>query len=736
MKKKVYKEKKNTKFHKSSDRKSDKAPVKSGVTHSVDEARKQKIIDLLKDDIYVPMKEKELAIVMQVSDADRVAFNKALQELVLESRITISKRGKYTISDGSNITGVFTSHSSGYGFVTVEGRKEDYFIPKSKTGGAFHGDTVIIRPLFGRRGERTEAEITNIVSHNTETAVGIFQRLKGFGFVICDDRHIPDIFISEEKFNKAKDGQVVVVKITSYGGDGRKPEGEITEVLGEVTDSGIDVMSIIRGFGIPEVFDKEVMAASEQIPEEVIIPEDENREDLRDLYTVTIDGTDTKDIDDAVSLEIKDGDYILGVHIADVSEYVHEGDVLDREALKRGTSVYFADRVIPMLPVRLSNGICSLNEKVDRLAMSCIMRFDRSGSLKDYRIAETIIHVDENMNYPSVLKILNGDESEQALHEKATPMLLKMNELAHTLRARRRDRGSVDFDTRESKFELDENGTPVNIYARVADDATMLIEDFMLAANETVASHMFWQDKPFLYRIHEKPDEDKIQSLSILVKNFGFYIKGEKGDLHPKELQRLLNEFKGRSEEPVISRLALRSMQQARYSPECEGHFGLALKYYTHFTSPIRRYPDLQIHRILKEDLRGQLNEKRIGHYSYILEDVAKRSSKAERRADEAEREVEKLKKAKYMENHIGEIYDGTISGVTSFGIYVELENTVEGLVHISKIPGDYFEYDEKHLVIYGIHSGIKYTLGESVKVKAVAVDTHLKTIDFDLIME
>jgi len=745
MKYKNFKEKTKKKSNNSGSSKKDygkhmdkkSAPRKKSVKNmSQDEVRKQKLLDLMKDDMYVPMKEKELAIIMQVSSEDRPLFNKVLQELVRDNLVTISKRGKYTISDGINITGTFTSNAAGFGFVTVEGQKDDYFIPRDNVNGAFHGDTVVIKPLFGRRGERTEAEVVAIVSRGIEHVVGTFDKGKGFAFVITDDKHFPDVFISERDFNGAKTGHKVVVKLTSYGENGKKPEGIVEEILGRTGDKGVDVLGIIRGFGLPENFDKDVIDASESFTEDVTIPEGENRLDLRDKLMVTIDGTDTKDIDDAVSLEMDGDKYILGVHIADVSEYVTENSILDKEAIKRGTSVYLADRVIPMLPKRLSNGLCSLNEGVDRLAMSCIMTFDKNGNQTDYQIAETIINVNECMNYPSVNKIINGDAKEQELHPVTSDMLIKMNELAVILRKKRFERGSVDFDSKESKFELDDNGVPVNIYAYEANDATRLIEDFMLAANETVASHIFWQDKPFLYRVHELPDEDKIQTLALMVKNFDYYIKGEKDEMHPKELQKLIETFRGRPEEPVVTRLTLRSMKQARYSPECLGHFGLALKQYTHFTSPIRRYPDLQIHRILKEDMRGRLTEKRINHYNYILEDVAKKCSKLERRAEEAEREVEKLKKAEYMLDHIGEEYDGIISGVTNYGAYVELDNTVEGLIHISKFPGDYYEYDEKRLVIEGISSGNTYSLGMQVKIRVSDVDVNLKTVDFDIVYE
>lgn len=702
----------------------------------IDDNRKKIIVELMESDFYVPMKEKELAIMLQVEPEDRPEFTRILNELIAENKIMISKRGKYTKAEGKIFTGTYRSTPKGYGFVSVDGH-DDYFVGKDYTMGAFHEDVVMITPLPKKYGDHEEAKVIKIVEHTIKTIVGTFERQanREYGFVVTDSKFMEDVFIPGGSTRKAKPGQKVVAELTSYGGDGRKPEGKIVEVLGKEGDKGVDVLSVIRGFGIPEEFSEEIQEYVKSVPKNTKGENLEGRLDLRNELMVTIDGADSKDLDDAVSLQrIEDGKVVLGVHIADVSHYVTEKSLLDKEALNRGTSVYFADRVIPMLPKELSNGICSLNAHTDRLALSCIMTIDSKGDIVDYKIAETVINVNHRMTYSDVNLIINGDEAKQLLYFDIKDMLLEMKELSRILTEKRRKRGSIDFDTPEAKFVLDKNGKCIDVVPYEANDATRLIENFMLLANETVASHMYYLDLPFLYRVHETPDADKIENLAMTVKNFGYNLKGAREDMHPKELQKLLKEFEGRPEEKMISRMTLRSMKQARYSDECLGHFGLALKEYTHFTSPIRRYPDLQIHRILKKELTTHLSEKDIQHYSGILGDVAKRSSKMERRAVEAEREIDKLKKAEYMEGHIGEEYDGYISGVTAFGIYVELDNTCEGLVHISKLPGDYFDYDERSMVIRGNRSGDEYTLGQKVRIRVKEVDLHLKTVDFDIL--
>ncbi|MBQ9700365.1 MAG: ribonuclease R, partial [Lachnospiraceae bacterium] len=559
---------------------------------------------------------------------------------------------------------------------------------------------------------------------------------KSFGFVIPDNlRFTRDIYVPVEHSKGAVTGHKVVVKITDFGGKGKKPEGIITEIIGHINDPGTDILSVVKAFGIPMEYPKEVLRQVENMPDEVPEEDKKGRLDLRSWQMVTIDGEDAKDLDDAVSITKKDGIYTLGVHIADVTNYVTEGSPLDEEALKRGTSVYLVDRVIPMLPHKLSNGLCSLNAGVDRLALSCIMDIDESGKVVGHKIAETVINIDRRMSYTAVKKILADEDAETiAEYAELVPMFKMMDELAKILRERRMQRGSIDFDFPESKIYLDEKGFPVDILPYERNVATKIIEDFMLIANETVAEDYFWQELPFVYRTHDTPDPEKMIKLGMFISNFGYGMKASGSQIHPKEIQKLLGRIEGTPEEAMISRLTLRSMKQAKYTTVSTGHFGLATNYYTHFTSPIRRYPDLQIHRIIKENLNGKLNDKRISHYENILDEVTDQSSRMERRAEEAERDVEKMKKVQYMSRHIGEEYDGVVSGITQYGMYVELPNTVEGMVHISNMRDDYYRYDEEHYELVGERTGKKYMLGQAVRIYVEDTDKLARTIDFSIV--
>ncbi|MBR2038141.1 MAG: ribonuclease R [Lachnospiraceae bacterium] len=698
------------------------------------EEHRQIILDLMNDELYVPMKEKELAIILQVEPEDRAELKAVLNSLLTEGLITISKRGKYTKQDVRPLTGIFISHQKGFGFVEVEGVEEDYFIPAEYTGGAFHQDIVEIALLKKPGGKRQEAKVIRIVEHGIREVVGTFQKNKAFGFVIPDNQKLAqDIFVSKERSKGAVDGHKVVVEITDYGKPGKKPEGKVIEILGHINDPGVDIMSIVKAFDLPVLFPEKVLNQAERVAQDVSEADMAGRVDLRDVQMVTIDGEDAKDLDDAVSLTVEDGMYKLGVHIADVTNYVQEHSALDREALKRGTSVYLVDRVIPMLPHALSNGICSLNEDVDRLALSCLMTINNKGEVVDHKLCESVIHSNRRMTYTSVKKILEDKDAEEiAKYEELVPMFEQMGELAAILRKKRHKRGSIDFDFPETKVILDKKGHPVDIKPYERNTATKLIEEFMLIANETVAEHFFWQETPFVYRTHETPDAEKIEKLVTFIRNFGLNLKaGHREDIHPKEIQKLLDTISGTDAEAMISRLTLRSMKQAKYSTESTGHFGLACKYYCHFTSPIRRYPDLQIHRIIKEEYRGRLNEDRVAHYRGILDQVATQSSTTERRAEEAERETIKMKKAEFMEDKIGETFEGVVSGITGWGIYVELPNTVEGLVHYTRMPGDRFFFNEATYEMIGEMTGRKYCLGQTVQVVVVDVDKISRAVDF-----
>ena len=703
---------------------------------SLYEKRKNLICELVNDKFYVPMKEKELAAFMQVRPEEREELKTILNELLMEGRLQISKRGKYSKGEeGGGLVGTFISHPKGFGFVEIEGRSEDLYIPESGVNGAFHQDQVQVELLKGQGGRRQEARIVKILSHGLTKVVGTYQKSKSFGFVIPDLEKIStDIYIPAEGSKGAVTGHKVVVELTDYGDDKHKPEGRITEILGHVNDPGVDILSIVKGYDLPVEFEEKLLNQAERVGKPVSEADMAGRRDLRSLQMVTIDGEDAKDLDDAVSLTREGENYCLGVHIADVSNYVQENSALDREALNRGTSVYLVDRVIPMLPHTLSNGICSLNQGEDRLALSCLMKVNKKGEVVSYEIAETVICVDRRMSYTAVRKILEERDPELIQeYEELVPMFQDMQELAAILRKKRRQRGSIDFDFPESKIILDQKGNPVSIEPYERNVATDLIEDFMLLANETVAQHFYWMEVPFLYRTHETPDTEKIEKLATFIHNFGYHIKIKTSDheVHPKEIQKLLASIEGTEEEALIARLALRSMKQAKYSVECTGHFGLACACYCHFTSPIRRYPDLQIHRIIKEQLRGRLMEKRIDHYKEILPEVARQTSRLERRADEAERETDKLKKAQYMKHHIGETLEGIISGITAWGIYVELPNTVEGMIHVARLTGDYYYYKEETFEIVGRDTGRCFKLGQRLKVFVDSVDMVSKSVDF-----
>ncbi len=696
--------------------------------------RRDMLLKLFQDKQYKPMRFKELAGVLGVPKDERDELKLILDSLISKKLIAVNLRGQYELAQPELLEGKFTAHPKGFGFVSVEGVDNDFYISKENTLDAMSGDRVKIRKVMdAARGRKSEGAIVAVIERANDTVVGIYHKNKNFGFVVPDNPKLTtDIHVESGRDGGAMNGHKVVVKLLDYGKPGRNPEGEIVEILGHIGDPGVDILSIVRAYGIPEEFPPEVMKEAAAVPDQVTVNDMKNRIDLRHLQTVTIDGEDAKDLDDAVTISRdKDGGYRLGVHIADVSHYVREGSALDKEALRRGTSVYLTDRVIPMLPRRLSNGICSLNQGEDRLALSCMMEIDKKGNIVGHEIAQTVINVDRRMTYTAVKAIIEDHDPKTCeTYKDFTEMFELMAECAAILREKRRQRGGIDFDLPESKIYLDEDGKAVDVRPYDRNSATKIIEDFMLAANETVAEDYYWQEIPFLFRTHEEPDRDRILKLTQFLKGFGYYLKSSAGELHPKEFQKLLGKIEGTPEADMISRLVLRSMSRARYTTVCNGHFGLAVQFYTHFTSPIRRYPDLQIHRIISEIAEGRYSEEREGHYRKILDDIATQTSTTERRADEAERETDKLKKAEFMKGHIGEFWHGVISGITAFGIFVELPNTCEGMISLQNMD-DYYILDEKNNKLVGEMSGQTYSLGDKIDIYVDHVDLAQRTVDF-----
>ena len=743
--------------------------------------RKKFILELMGDPVYKPMRLREMASLLGLSKEEKRELWQVLDELEQEGKAQQDKKGRYSkvsgkkkknksrekdlkavkewnggkektwvkkrqtenhfqadLVDMPRYEGTFIGHSKGFGFVETEELEEDIFIPEENTGTAMHQDrVVVVVTREPEEGKRREGAVVKILERGTTQIVGTYQNNRDYGFVLSDNpRFSKDIFIPKKDSKGVRDGDKVVVQITDYGTKNKSPEGKVIEDLGSMKAPGTDILAIVKSFGIPSEFPDKVLRQAERVPDHVLDADRDGRLDLTHLQTVTIDGEDAKDLDDAISLT-KEGDiYHLGVHIADVSNYVQGGSALDRDALKRGTSVYLADRVVPMLPVRLSNGICSLNQGQDRLTLSCLLDIDSSGKRISYQIAETVIRVDERMSYTDVKNILEDtDPQAKERYAPLIPMFFLMKELSGIIRESRHHRGSIDFDFPESKIILNAAGRAIDVKPYEANVATRIIEDFMLMANETVAEEYCKEGKPFVYRTHDNPDPEKVESLLTLLRNQGVAVQKMGQEITPKEIQQILEQIQGLENEPQISRLTLRTMKQARYTTQCSGHFGLAAKYYCHFTSPIRRYPDLQIHRIIKDNLRGRLiREGRTEHYQEILEDVAQQSSACERRADEAERESDKLKKAEYMSYHLGEEYEGIISGVTGWGFYVELPNTVEGLVHVNTLRDDYYTFDKETYELRGDMTRKVYRLGQKVKVRVADADTFLKTVDFTVV--
>lgn len=703
--------------------------------------RKKLILDFISSKEYAPMRAKDIAMLLQIPKGKRSELFQVLDELEAEGKIW-NHRGKYEKVRQKEekkteelLEGTFIANSRGFGFVEIDGQTEDLYIHEEDTMYAFHQDRVQIQVKPEHSGNRREGKVVQIIGHGITEVVGTFEESRNYGFVIPDNSKIQrDIFIPKEHTLGAEDGDKVVIKLTSYGGKDKNPEGRVQEILGAKGQPGIDVLSIARSYELPMEFPQKAANQAERVPDHVLEGDFQGRMDLRDWTVVTIDGEDAKDLDDGISLTREGNIYHLGVHIADVSNYVQGGSALDREALKRGTSVYLVDRVIPMLPKRLSNGICSLNQGVDRLALSCLMDIDSTGKMISHQIAETVICVDRRMTYTAVKGILEGDKELRNEYQELVPLFHHMRDLSAILRKNRANRGSIDFDFPESKVYLDEMGHPVEIKAYEQNVATRIIEDFMLIANETVAKEYCNREIPFLYRTHENPDPDKMEKVLTFIRSQNIPVHKSHEEITPLEIQEILSSIEGEPSEPLISRLLLRSMKQARYTTGCSGHFGLAAKHYCHFTSPIRRYPDLQIHRIIKDTIRGRMKDEKKLYYAQILEDVALKTSALERRAEEVERETIKLKKAEFMESRLFQQFDGIISGVTGWGIYVELPNTVEGLVHVSTLTDDYYEFDEENYCLVGESSKREYHLGDAVRVMVSEVDINTKSVDFILV--
>lgn len=700
-----------------------------------------KLLHYMEDEAYKPLTVQELEKAFGIEDsADFKDFVKALVIMEEKGYVVRTRSNRYGLPEKMNlIRGKLTGHSKGFAFVIPdEPGMDDIFIPPNETNNAMHGDTVLARVSTETSGQRREGTVVRIIERGIQQIVGTYTESKHFGFVIPDDKKFTsDIFIPKAASAGAVEGHKVVVKLTTYPEGRKSAEGEVIEILGHKNDPGVDILSVIHKHGLPGPFPDDVISQANETPDEIDESEIENRRDLRDQTIVTIDGADAKDLDDAVTVtKLDNGNYKLGVHIADVSYYVREETPIDREAADRGTSVYLVDRVIPMIPHRLSNGICSLNPKVNRLTLSCEMEISPEGQVVNHEIFQSVIKTTERMTYHDVNKILTEQDEELIKrYEPLVPMFQLMEELAAILRKKRMTRGAIDFDFKEAKVLVDEEGKPQDVVIRERSVAERLIEEFMLAANETVAEHFHWLDVPFIYRVHEDPKEDKLRRFFEFITNFGYIVRGTANSVHPRALQEIIEEVQGKPEEMVVSTVMLRSMQKAKYDPESLGHYGLSAEFYTHFTSPIRRYPDLIVHRLIRTYLiEGKLDESTREKWNARLPEIADHTSKMERRAVDAERETDELKKAEYMADKIGEEYDGIISSVTNFGMFVELPNTIEGLVHVSYMTDDYYRYDERNYAMVGERTAKVFRIGDEITVRVVNVNKDERSIDFEVV--
>jgi ribonuclease R len=701
------------------------------------------LLSAMKEENYKPMTVSEIEQLLNLTEAEEFRdLVKTLVRLEAQGLIVRSRSNRYGLPDRMNLLrGKFIGNAKGFGFVAPEEEgMDDIFIPPTEVNGALNGDTVLVRVLKETSGDRREGTVTKIVERFKTSFVGTYQANRGFGFVVTDDKRMTmDIFVTKDDSLGAVDGHKVIVEVTHWPDETRSAAGVITQILGHKNDPGVDILSILYKHDIPPEFPEEVVAAATDVPDEIDPAHLEGRRDLRNETIVTIDGADAKDLDDAVTVtKLEGGKYKLGVHIADVSFYVTEGSILDEEAYERATSVYLTDRVIPMIPHRLSNGICSLNPHVDRLTLSCEMVIDGAGQVVSHEIFQSVIRTTERMTYTDVYKILeHADENPELLERYAAlvPMFKDMAELAQVLREKRYNRGSIDFDFKESKVLVDEDGWPTDIVLRERTVAERLIEEFMLVANETVAEHFHWMELPFIYRIHEDPKPEKLQRFFEFVTNFGIVVKGSGSSVHPKALQEVIQSIEGLPEEPVISTMLLRSLQQAKYYPESLGHFGLSTEFYTHFTSPIRRYPDLIVHRLIRTYLiHKDTSKETVARWANAMDEIADHTSGRERRAVDAERDTDALKKAQYMSDKIGEEFEGIVSSVTNFGMFIELPNTVEGLVHISNMTDDYYRFDDRSMSMIGERTGRIFRIGDEVRIRVANVTIEESSVDFEVV--
>ena len=706
------------------------------------ENQEQKILDFMSDDDYVPMKAKEIAMLMRVPKNEYHDFLEVIGKLELELKIEKNRKNRYKISKKTYYDGFYRKNQKGFGFVKLEDREDEIYISKENSLNALNGDHVLIEIIEEENKiKRAEGKIIRILKHEKDTIVGTFKYNKNFGFVIPDDKNFgTDIFISKKNFGKARNNHKVLVRITKYPEKGKKAEGKIIEVLGNVNEAGVDMLSIIKEHKLPAKFPELVVEEAKKCGNKVEKKDIPNRRDFRDKAIFTIDGEDAKDLDDAVRVEkLDNGNYKLEVHIADVSYYVKENSLLDSEAILRGTSIYMLGRVIPMLPRELSNGICSLNAGEDRFTLSCIMEIDNNGNVVSSDICKGIICVTERMSYTNVQKILDGKDEE--VLERYKPYIKDfklMEELAKILKNRRLENGYLNLDIPETKIELDIDGKVIGVGKYETSFANEIIEQFMLTANETVAEKFYWLDAPFIYRVHEEPDLEKVKELNKFLYNYGLKIKVSKDNIYPKEFAKVLDEIKGKEEERVISTLVLRTLKLAKYEPENKGHFGIASKYYCHFTSPIRRYPDLFIHRVISKYLENNyvIDEDEYNLLKKQAEDRSIKSSEREKIATEVEREAVKMKMAEYMESKVGEEYDAIISSITSFGVFAELENTIEGLIRFDDLGDEYFIYDEEKKILIGELTKKTYKIGDKIRIRVARASKELREIDFELAKE